>query len=137
MLKIEGEVRNPRALRFEDLKALPKQVPDVGARLPGKPGGAVELGALLELVKVEEVAAFATLASADGTFAVSVPLAAIRDNALVVYRLGDAPLPPDKGGPVRFYVLQPREGADACANVKALGTIRLTRSRAPEIGHSH
>jgi DMSO/TMAO reductase YedYZ molybdopterin-dependent catalytic subunit len=130
-LRIEGEVRNPRALRVEDLAALP-QVSDLGARVKGKEGPAVELGALLDLVKAADGAAFATLASADGKFAVSVPLAAIRDNAVIAYGV-----PADKGGPIRFYVLQARDGVDACANVKALGTIRLTRDREPEIGHSH
>lgn len=130
MLKIEGHVRNPRALRVEDLAALPQV--DVGSKIPGKQGAGVELAVLLQLVKADEGAAFATLAASDGKFAVSVPLASIRDNAVIAYGLA-----PDKGGPMRFYVVQVKDGVDACANVKALGTIRLTKEREPEIGHSH
>ncbi len=137
MLKIDGEVRDPRVFSFEDLAALPGQVPDLGARVKGKEGGAVDLAAVFDKVGVDAGAAYATLASSDGSFAVSVPLAALRDNALVAYRLGDVPLPRDKGGPVRLYVLRPREGADGCANVKDLGTIRLTRAREPDVGHTH
>ncbi len=49
---------------------------------------------------------------------------------MVAYRLGDAPLPRELGGPLRFLV--PDTGpcaadeVDACANVKFLARLELT-----------
>ena len=45
-------------------------------------------------------------------------------------------------GPLRFYVVDAKacgadSGVDACANVKRLGRIRLTLSRASDVGHDH
>lgn len=142
MIRIEGEVAKPVTLDFAALSKLPRQVPDLAALIPGKDGGAVRLRALLDAAGATPAAAFATLASSDGKFAVSVPLAAIADNAVIAYRLGSDPLPASKGGPARFYVIDVKAcgtgaGVDACANVKGLGTIRLTKEREPEIGHSH
>src|SRR5207249_4930106 len=113
-----------------------------GKLVPGKEGGAVWLRALLEAVRAKPDAQWATLASEDGAFAVSVPLPDIADNAVVLYREGSAPLAEKKGGPVRFFVVDAKKcgsgsGVDACANVKRLGTIRLTREREPEVGHKH
>jgi DMSO/TMAO reductase YedYZ molybdopterin-dependent catalytic subunit len=133
-LLVEGEVYSPGTFRFDDLAALPEQVPDVSTFAPGKAGGGVRLRALLERVGVKPGAAWATLASADGTFAISVPLPELGEQALLAYRLGEGPLPEGKGGPVRLVI---RAGAsvDACAAVKGLGLIRLTRVREPDVGH--
>ena len=141
-LRIEGEVAAPKELSFDDLAKLSQQVADVGALLPGKEGGAVRLAAVLAAAGAKPTARFATLVADDGKFAVSVPLDAVRDNAVIAYRLGDAPLPEKKGGPVRFYVLDVTtcgtgSGVDACANVKRLGRIRLTAEREPDVGHEH
>lgn len=141
-LRIEGEVANARELGFAELAALPKQVADVGALVPGKQGGAVWLDAVLAAAGAKATAKFATLVADDGTFAVSVPLDAVRTNAIVAYRLGDAPLPDKQGGPVRFYVVDAKacgadSGVDACANVKRLARIRLTAAREPDVGHEH
>ena len=74
-----------------------------------------------------------TVESTDGGFAASVPLEALRQ-AIIAYRLGDQPLPRDKGGPLRFLIPNDEGcatgGADACANVKFVGTLRLTKGRA-------
>lgn len=142
MLHVEGEVETPRALTFDELAALPRQVPDVGTLVPGKRGGAVWLDAVLAAVGTKPEARFATLVADDGAFAVSVPLDAVRTNAIVAYRLGGARLPGDQGGPIRFYVVDAKacgadSGVDACANVKRLGRIRLTVARAPDVGHEH
>ena len=71
-----------------------------------------------------------TLHATDGDFSASVPLEAVRDRAIVAYRLGDAPLPAAQGGPLRFFITNVEECAigevDACANVKSLGTIEVT-----------
>jgi hypothetical protein len=142
ILRVDGEVSAPRDFDFDALAALPGQVPDVAPLVPGREGGAVQLGALLAAAGRLPSAAHATLASGDG-FTISVPLAAVAQ-ALVAYRLGDGPLPDKKGGPARFYVpgvdkCEPHGAApapvDACANVKGLARITLTANPGPPHVH--
>jgi DMSO/TMAO reductase YedYZ molybdopterin-dependent catalytic subunit len=137
-LRIEGEVATPLSLSFEALNALPRV--EVSSVLPGKPGTAVRLSALLEKAGPTSGARWLTVQSADGSFAVSVPLDDVRPTALVAYALDGAPLPEAKGGPLRFYVDAASCGSgqvDACANVKGLGVLRLTVAREPDVGHAH
>lgn len=136
-LRLDGAVDAPQDLTLEALAALPRV--EVGALLAGKDGLGVRLRALLDRARPRPEARWVTLASADGTFAVAVPLADVADNALVAFAPAGAP--PLKGGPLRFYVLDAkacRSGqVDACANVKGLGRITLTAERAPDVGHRH
>jgi DMSO/TMAO reductase YedYZ molybdopterin-dependent catalytic subunit len=96
----------------------------------------VWLHALLEATGARSQASHITLHATDGDFSASVPLAAIRDRGIVVYRVGDAPLPAAQGGPIRFFITDVEACAtgevDACANVKCLGTIELTIGRGPD-----
>lgn len=136
-LHLEGAVEAPQDLTLEALAALPQL--EVGKVLAGKDGVGVRLRELLDRARPKPEARWATLASADGTFAIAVPLADVADNALVAF--APAAGPPLKGGPLRFYVIDAkacRSGqVDACANVKGLGRITLTAERAPDVGHSH
>jgi len=129
LLRVSGEVEVERQLTFADLTALPAQVADVGALVPGRVGSAIELRAILDAVAVRPPATHVTLTATDGRFSASVPLAAVRD-AVIVYRLGDEPLPQSQGGPLRLLIPKVEEcalgGVDACANVKFLGEIQLT-----------
>ena len=129
-LRIDGEVIAPCELSFDELSALPDQVPDVGALIPGRRGVGVRLRALLRRAGLKDSATHVTVESRDGAFAASLPLAAVRE-AVVAYRLGDAPLPAADGGPLRFLIPDApacgSDGADACANVKFVGAIRVTR----------
>jgi DMSO/TMAO reductase YedYZ molybdopterin-dependent catalytic subunit len=129
-LRVEGEVDTPREFRFTDLAALQGQVPDIGALIPGREGGGVWLRALLEATGVRPQASHITLHATTGDFSASVPLAAVHDRAIVVYRVGDAPLPAAQGGPMRFFITNVEDcttgEVNACANVKGLGTIQLT-----------
>jgi 2-dehydropantoate 2-reductase len=129
-LRVEGAVETPRIFSFTDLASLPGQVPDISKVIPGREGGGVWLRALLEATGVRPQASHLTLHATDGDFSASVPLEAIRDSAIVVYRLGEVPLPAAQGGPMRFFITHTEECAvgevDACANVKFLGTIQLT-----------
>lgn len=141
-LRIEGEVTNPRSFDGAALAAADEQVADIAELVPGKAGAGVWLRALLEQVRVGADARFASLVSIDGQFRISVPLAALRERAVVVYRLGDGPLPDAKGGPLRLVIVDAPDchgGAgyelDACANVKGLGLVRLTAEPEPEVGH--
>jgi len=128
MLTVEGEVRTPRKFEFADLASLPDQVADVAALVPGRQGGAVRLPALLAAVGVADGAKTVTLESSDGTFSQQAPLDAL-GSALLLYRLGDEPLPASQGGPVRFLIPNLEEcgaaGVDRCTNVKALGRITV------------
>jgi hypothetical protein len=128
-LRVEGEVESPREFGFRELAGLPHQVHDIGAVIPGREGGGVRLQSLLSAVTIKAPVTHVTLASTDGAFSASVPLAAVRDG-IVAYRFGTQPLPADKGGPVRFFIPNVEQcaigGIDACANVKRLGFIRLT-----------
>jgi hypothetical protein len=128
MVRVDGQVRTPREFAFADLASLPGQIPDVAALVPGREGGAVALRSVLDAVGASAAATLVTLESADGKFAQQAPLAALQ-SAVLVYRLGDRPLPPERGGPVRFLIPDLDEcnvgGVDRCTNVKALARVRI------------
>ncbi len=128
MLRIDGDVSRPSDLGFEDLAALPGQIADVAALVPGRRGGAVPFRALLDAAGVSERASRVTLESSDGKFSQQAPLAAL-ESAVLVYRLADGPLPADHGGPVRFLIPGVEDcsvpGVDRCTNVKALGRVHV------------
>jgi hypothetical protein len=132
VLRVEGNVSTPRVFDFAALEALPGQIPDVGALIPGREGSAVQLRTLLESAGVSPEATHITLHATDGQFSASVPLEAVIDRAVVVYGLGQEPLPESKGGPLRFLIADVDACAlgagevDACASVKFLGVIQAT-----------
>ena len=95
----------------------------------------MRLRALLDMVGVAEQATHITFTATADTFSASVPLAAVADRAVLVYRQGLEPLSATQGGPVRLYVTDVEscdsEVLSACTNVKNLDHIRLTV--APEV----
>jgi hypothetical protein len=129
-LIVAGEVARPLRLEFADLAALPGQVEDVSELVPGRNGGAVRLASVLDRAGVEQHATHVTVESSDGSFAASVPLAAVRETALLCYRTRDQPLPPSRGGPVRMLIPAAAacddDAVDACANVKFVGSLTLS-----------
>ena len=131
-LRIEQEGMPARELDFRQLAELDGQIDDVGALIPGRVGGAVTLQAILDRLNPDRDLDYLTVESTDGGFAASVPLEALR-HAIIAYRVGDEPLPRDKGGPLRFLIPNDEGcatgGADACANVKFVGTLRLTKGK--------
>ena len=143
-LRIEQEGMPAQELDFRQLAELDGQIADVGALIPGRVGGAVTLQAILDRLNPGPELDYLTVESTDGGFAASVPLEALRQ-AVIAYRVGDEPLPRDKGGPLRFLIPDDEGcatgGADACANVKFVGTLRLTRGRGkdtrPETPRQH
>jgi DMSO/TMAO reductase YedYZ molybdopterin-dependent catalytic subunit len=141
MLTLEGELDLPRSIDLPELRRLPAQVEDVSKLVPGREGAAVWLRDVLSASGLKRSARFATLASGDGKFAISVPLQPLMDRALLVYRAGATPLPAAKGGPVRLLLTGKVEceapDIDACAMVKGLARIRVTADREPDIGHVH
>lgn len=127
-LEIVGAVRQARTFDFDGLAALPGQVADVGSLVAGRTGGAVRLSEVLDAAGMQTAASHLTVESADGRFAASVPLDAVRD-AVLVYRLGDSVLPAANGGPVRLLIPDAarcgRADVDMCANVKHVSVLRV------------
>ena len=143
-LRIEQDGKQAQELDFQQLAELDGQIADVGALIPGRVGGAVRLQAILDRLNPDRQLDHLTVESTDGGFAASVPLEALH-HAVIAYRVGDEPLPRDKGGPLRFLIPDDEGcatgGADACANVKFVGTLRLTRGKGkdtrPETPRQH
>ena len=134
-LRVSGEIERPRQLSAADLAAIDAefQIADVSTLDPQRRGQAVKLAGLLSLVGIRASAAFLTLHSSADDFHASIPLAAVRDRAVLIYALDGAPLPAKAGGPLRFFI--PDFAAchsadiDECANVKFVDHIELTADR--------
>lgn len=109
-------------LTRQALAALPDQVPDVDAVVPGRPGQGVWLREVLALAAPPAGASFILIAH-DGMTTEPAPVAQVGD-AVLVHGLDDAELPGNKGGPYRILI-PPGEGRSACANVKKLARILI------------
>jgi DMSO/TMAO reductase YedYZ molybdopterin-dependent catalytic subunit len=135
LLKVDGLVEQPLELRFDDLAGLPSeaQVSDMSRFQPKRQGDGVTLEALLALARPHPEANYLTLHADRDDFHVSIPLAAVRGEGIVVYKLGPDRLGPQHGGPIRFLIRDPAachtDELDDCANVKYLSRIELTRRR--------
>lgn len=135
ILKIDGEVANPTSFSFEDLASFDEsvQIIDVSQIEPSRQGDAIRLQGLLDRVNVQANAAFLGLHSAHDDFHASIPLAQVRERAFVIYRLDGKPLPREKGGPARFFILDHAscntDDIDECANVKFVDHMELTVER--------
>jgi len=135
LLTISGSVEREMSLTFGDLVAMDasQQIADVSTIEPKRQGGAVRLAGLLALAGVKADAAYLGLHASKDDFHASVPLDAVRERAIVIYRMGDEPLPETAGGPVRLFI--PDFAAchtaevDECTNVKFVDRIELTRGK--------
>ena len=147
MLTISGEVQHPRSVTFDELSAIAAehQIIDVSQIIPGRQGDAVRLSGILQLAQPRATAKYLGLHSSADNFHASIPLAAVADRALVIYRLHGQPLPPTAGGPVRFFIPDfaacHTDEIDECANVKFVDRIELTAEKGfdnrPHDGASH
>ena len=132
VLKIDGECARQLSLSYDDLARIAgeHQVPDVSRIVPGRKGDAVRFAGILELVQAGPAAKYLGLHSSKDDFHASVPLAAVADKALVIYRLDGQPLPEKSGGPIRFFIHDfaacHTHEIDECANVKFVDRIELT-----------
>ena len=85
------------------------------------------------LAVIKPTAKYLTLHASKDDFHASIPLSEVRDKAIVIYRLGDDPLPEKAGGPVRFFIPDfaacHTDEIDECANVKFVDRIELTIER--------
>jgi DMSO/TMAO reductase YedYZ molybdopterin-dependent catalytic subunit len=135
LLRIDGAVERPLDLAYEDLRAIPEsdQVADVSRFHPARRGDGVALEALLRLAQPKPEANYLTLHASRDDFHVSVPLKAVRAEAVVVYRQSETRLGPEHGGPIRFIIKDPAachtDELDDCANVKYLDRIELSVRR--------
>lgn len=134
-LRVDGLVETPRTFAFDDFRSFsePEQVRDFTRFHPKRPGDGVTLRAILDRVKPASNATYLTLHATRDDFAASIPLAAVLDEAVVVYQLNGAPYPETKGGPFRFLIKNPAvchtNELDDCANVKFVDRIELTAGR--------
>jgi DMSO/TMAO reductase YedYZ molybdopterin-dependent catalytic subunit len=135
VLRVEGEVEQPMALSFEDLAAFSpeEQILDVSRFNPKRPGDGIALTALLKRARPKASATYLTLHATADDFHASVPLDAVRNEGIVVYRLEGKSLPAKNGGPIRFLIKDPAachtDELDDCANVKFVDRIELTAGR--------
>ena len=109
------------------------RIPDVSRFHPKRQGDGVTLEALLDRAGVRPEANYVTLHADRDDFHVSVPLGPVREQGIVVYRLGEGRLGIEEGGPIRFLIRDPSVchtgELDECANVKYLSRIELTTRR--------
>ncbi len=120
-LVIHGEVAARQALDFDALSALSEQLVEPSALLAGRDIVAVRLDALLAMAGVTAGARSIVAESAEGSFVTSMSLETARQ-CVVVYRVGEAPLPRGLGGPFRLVT----QGRLRCGDVKALDTIYVS-----------
>jgi DMSO/TMAO reductase YedYZ molybdopterin-dependent catalytic subunit len=147
VLTVDGDVEQPLALAFDDLAAFPaaEQVSDVSRYHPTRKGDGVTLEAILTRARPRSTATYLTLHATADNFHASIPLAAVRSEGIVVYRLDGAPLPVKSGGPIRFLIKDPAschtDELDDCANVKFVDRIELTAGKGldtrPETDDEH
>ena len=132
MLTIDGEVEQPVVLSFDELAAIDGavQIADVSRIDPQRAGDAVRLAALIERVRPRPAVRYLTLHASRDDFHASIPLEAVRERAILIYRLAGAPLPSSAGGPMRFFI--PDFAAchtaevDECANVKFVDRVEFS-----------
>ncbi|HEY3968850.1 MAG TPA: molybdopterin-dependent oxidoreductase [Planctomycetaceae bacterium] len=135
ILRVDGEVAHPLNLTFDDLAAIPAagQIADVSRFHPKRQGDGVALESLLSLAAPKLSATYLTLHATTDDFHASIPLAEVRGEGIVVYRLSEGPLPVVNGGPIRFLIRNPAachtEELDDCANVKFVDRIELTAGK--------
>ncbi len=108
-------------------------MPDVSRFHPKRRGDGITLDALLERSGIHSEANDATLHADRDEFHVSVPRKEMREQGIVVYRLGDARLGIEDGGPIRLLIRNlsvcHTGERDACANVEYLCRIEVTTRR--------
>ncbi len=121
LLRIGGLVSTPQQLDFAGLGRLDEQHRETSTLLGGREIVAVSLAQLLALAQASARGRSIVAESADGDFLTTLPIAAAAA-CVIVYRVGDAPLPRSLGGPYRLVT----NGRVRCGDVKHLGAIYVS-----------
>jgi 2-dehydropantoate 2-reductase len=126
ILRIDGDVIQPIQLGLDAIAKLPAKhhVPDVSQLASGFKGKGVRVKGLLEVPAMAIGADHVTFHSLDGKFAACLTIPQAVEHGILIYELGGAPLPEQKGGP--FRLIAPGLG-DLCANVKGVGRIQVSK----------
>jgi DMSO/TMAO reductase YedYZ molybdopterin-dependent catalytic subunit len=127
ILEIEGDGVSRRELSYEQLAAMPEQVAHTSVSFGWREVGGVRVSSVLRAIGLPDRARFVTFMSADG-YSTTMPLSAA-DGALLVIRIGEAPLSVDRGGPVRLVTGKP----DLRSCLKHVTTIRITVDMAGDV----
>ncbi len=128
-LRLTGLKRGKPSISWEEIAALPGTVPDLAAIVSDAVGEAVPVVAVINEAEPDDDAGYCSVVSADGSYTASIPLADLIDGGWLAFRLGNAPLPAEKGGPMRLTVAL---GGTLCWNVKDVGELRFTASKEPD-----
>ncbi len=135
LLQVDGDVTGTKAFTWEDLVAIDAQwqISDVNQIDGTKAGGAVWIRGILDKVKAHPESKYITLHSVRDDFHASLPLEAVLDRGMFIYRKKNQPLPVAAGGPIRFFI--PDHTAchsgevDECANVKYVDRIEFSQKK--------
>jgi DMSO/TMAO reductase YedYZ molybdopterin-dependent catalytic subunit len=119
-LTIDGEISIPRGFTFEELRRARGQIVDGGGLFGRRDVKALPLSALVGPLGIKPCARLAVVRGSD-SFVANIPVAIIHQ-CILVYAVGELPLPAELGGPVRLFA----PGQGRCANVKAVTSISLT-----------
>ena len=109
-LKLSGEIENPQVLSFPDLLAMPQK--DVTADIHcvtswtklDTAWTGVPFQAIIDRARPRPSVRF-VIEECEQGFTTSLPIEPLRDDTvLIAHSFAGAPLPPEHGGPVRFFV---------------------------------
>ncbi len=125
LFEIDGAVSFARGFTFDELRASGRQMVERSVLLGGRAITGVRLGVVVEALAIKPWARFVVVSGGDG-YVANVPLAAVHD-CVLVYAVGDQPLPRDLGGPVRLLT----RGLDECTNVKAVERLTFAEHADP------
>jgi DMSO/TMAO reductase YedYZ molybdopterin-dependent catalytic subunit len=124
LLSIDGEVNLPREFTWDELRALPQQIKEHSVLLGGRAIIGVRLKAVIAELGVKKWARFVVVRAED-EYVANIPLASATD-CLLVYAVGNEPLPSALGGPARLL----GRGLVRCSNVKRVCRISLAEKGA-------
>lgn len=128
-LRVTGLAGRTGNIEWDEIAALPGAVADAAAVAAGAAGTAVAMAPIVAFAAPAATATHCTVASRDGGYTASIPIATLRRGGWLAFALDGSPLPADLGGPLRLTVA---EGATLCWNVKDVGELRFTAAKEPD-----
>ncbi len=128
-LRLTGLRRGKPSISWKELATLPGRVPDLAAIVSDTVGEAVPVAAVIDEAEPHDDARYCSVVSTDGSYTASIPLTDLSDGGWLAFRLSNAPLPNEKGGPMRLTVAL---GGTLCWNVKDVGELRFTATKEPD-----